>query len=97
MPWRTPCTVHDRSSAQCFLSARRGGRPAAAADPTVYRYDYLRRLTDAWTPRSGDCKAAKSVAELDGPAPYWLTWTFDGVGNRKTQVEHRSPTDTKRD
>jgi RHS repeat-associated protein len=59
-----------------------------AADNQCFGYDYARRLTDAWTPSSGDCAAAKSASALGGPAPYWHSWTFDTAGNRATQTVH---------
>ncbi|WP_212820285.1 RHS repeat domain-containing protein [Polymorphospora rubra] len=57
-------------------------------DAQCFSYDHLRRLTEAWTPLSGDCRSEKSVANLGGPAPYWHTWAFDRAGNRTQQVEH---------
>jgi RHS repeat-associated protein len=60
---------------------------ATSGDNQCFQYDYLRRLTEAWTPLSGDCTAAPSVAGLGGPARYWQSWTFDAVGNRRTQTD----------
>lgn len=57
-------------------------------DTQCFGYDYLRRMTDAWTPASGDCAAAPSGASLGGPAPYWQSYTFDVVGNRLTKTQH---------
>ncbi|MFJ1760391.1 RHS repeat-associated core domain-containing protein [Amycolatopsis sp. NPDC088138] len=65
----------------------------AAADVQCFDYDYLQRMTDAWTPSSSDCAAAKSSSALGGAAPYWDTYTFDKTGNRKTQVEHKATGD----
>ncbi|NRN70820.1 Type IV secretion protein Rhs, partial [Kibdelosporangium sp. 4NS15] len=59
---------------------------AFAAETQCFTYDYLRRMTSAWTPRSGDCAAQKSVAGLGGPGPYWHDFTYDRIGNRATQV-----------
>jgi RHS repeat-associated protein len=58
------------------------------ADTQCYSYDYLRRLTGAWTPSSGDCNTAPTLAGLGGPAPYWHGWTFDVTGNRLSEVRH---------
>ncbi|MER5703810.1 RHS repeat-associated core domain-containing protein [Micromonospora sp. NPDC002296] len=63
-------------------------------DTQCYTYDYLGRLTEAWTPSAGDCAAAPSATALGGPAPYWNSWTFDLVGNRKTQVAHAASGNT---
>lgn len=62
--------------------------PEPADDTQCYNYDHLRRLTEAWTPTSGDCAANPSATELGGPAPYWHTWTFDKIGNRRSGVAH---------
>jgi RHS repeat-associated protein len=59
-----------------------------ADDTQCFGYDHLRRLTQAWTPDSNDCTSAPSVPGLGGPAPYWLSWTFDPVGNRTSQTNH---------
>lgn len=64
--------------------------PDPADDTQCFTYDHLRRLTHAWTPASGDCTATRSAATLGGPAPYWNSWTFDTVGNRKTHNVHTS-------
>ncbi|MET7279309.1 RHS repeat-associated core domain-containing protein [Kribbella sp. NPDC005582] len=68
--------------------------PAAsneATDTQCFDYDYLSRLTQAWTPKpgadngAGDCAAAPSAASLGGPAAYWQQWEFDTAGNRKSE------------
>jgi RHS repeat-associated protein len=60
----------------------------AGTDNQCLSYDQLQRLTEAWTPSSGDCTTTPSADGLGGTAPYWQTWTFDTVGNRLTQVDH---------
>ncbi|MBB6568716.1 RHS repeat-associated core domain-containing protein [Kribbella sandramycini] len=62
-------------------------------DTQCFSYDYLRRMTGAWTPKAGedntpgDCAAAPTAASLGGPAPYWHKWTFDKVGNRESETK----------
>ncbi|GAA3936870.1 RHS repeat-associated core domain-containing protein [Actinoplanes auranticolor] len=63
----------------------------AGAENQCFSYDYLARLTEAWTPADPDCKAAPTTAALTGPAPYWTSWRFDTAGNRTEQIEHRTP------
>jgi len=63
----------------------------AAGDHQCFGIDHLRRLTEAWTPTSGDCGAAPAVGGLGGPARYWNSFTYDKVGNRTKQVEHVTP------
>ncbi|MFK4087575.1 RHS repeat domain-containing protein [Kribbella sp. NPDC020789] len=63
-----------------------------ATDTQCFDYDYLSRLTQAWTPKpgqdnsAGDCTTAPSAANLGGPAAYWQNWTFDKSGNRKSET-----------
>jgi len=59
-----------------------------SGDSQCFQYDYLDRLVSAWTPAGGDCTAAKSVASLGGPAPYWTDWTYNATGTRTSQVQH---------
>jgi RHS repeat-associated protein len=58
-----------------------------------FRYDYLQRLTEAWTP-DADCAADPDVAALDGPAQYWESFTYDVSGNRLTRTQHAAAGDT---
>ncbi|WP_170863295.1 polymorphic toxin-type HINT domain-containing protein [Micromonospora sediminimaris] len=66
-------------------------------DVQCFRYDYVRRLTSAWTPVAADCAPDPTTAGLGGPAPYWHSWTFDpvgrSVGNRAAETRHGA-TDT---
>lgn len=64
---------------------------SVSGDDQCLGYDYLDRLTSAWTPADGNCAEARSVAALGGPAPYWTDWTFDPSGNRATQTAHDTP------
>ncbi len=55
-------------------------------DVQCFGYDESRRLTQAWTPSSENCAVQPtSASQLGGPAPYWHQWTFDQIGNRKTE------------
>lgn len=65
------------------------------ADVQCFRYDHLRRLTEAWTPGS-DCAPAPTVAGLAGPAPYWHSFGYDNVGNRTSETNHAASGDTTR-
>ncbi|WP_051366085.1 putative adhesin [Hamadaea tsunoensis] len=64
----------------------------AAADTQCFRSDHLRRLTDAWTPSTGDCTAAPAANGLGGPAKYWQSYGYDLAGDRTTLVEHATAT-----
>ncbi|GGM15161.1 RHS repeat-associated core domain-containing protein [Promicromonospora citrea] len=65
-----------------------GGLPS---DQQCFTYDWARRLTNAWTPQSGDCATAnRTVAGLGGGDPYWKSYSYDVLGNRETSVLHRT-------
>ncbi|MEU0254731.1 polymorphic toxin-type HINT domain-containing protein [Streptomyces sp. NPDC006184] len=64
-------------------------------DTQCFTYDYLRRLTEAWTQNTTACAAAGS--SLGGPAPYWHSYTYDLVGNRRTQTVHDLTGDATKD
>ncbi|MCW3819641.1 RHS repeat protein [Micromonospora sp. DR5-3] len=68
------------------------GQPA---DTQCFRYDHLRRMTEAWTPGT-DCGTNPSASALAGPAPYWQSFTFDVIGNRRTDTQHAAAGDTVR-
>lgn len=67
-----------------------------ATDTQCFTYDYLRRLTQAWTPASHNCGTTAATAAMGGVAPYWLSWTFDKTGNRLTETNHTTGGDTTR-
>ncbi|WP_433439626.1 RHS repeat-associated core domain-containing protein [Nonomuraea sp. CA-141351] len=66
------------------------------ADTQCFRYDYLQRLAEAWTPGTG-CSTAPAVSALAGPAPYWQSFTYDKAGNRDTETQHTATGNTVRD
>ncbi|MFE0688237.1 polymorphic toxin-type HINT domain-containing protein [Streptomyces xiamenensis] len=64
-------------------------RTATGAEVQCFQYDYLRRLTEAWTQGTNtDCVAAPTANLLAGPAPYWHSYTYDKTGNRLTETRH---------
>lgn len=64
-------------------------------DQQCFKYDHLRRLTEAWTP-SGTCAQTASTTALSGPAPYWHSYAYDESGNRRTEERHAAMGDTTR-
>lgn len=59
-----------------------------AADTQCFDYDGHRRLTDAWTPASGDCTDARDTDALGGRAPYWTSYTYNDAGQRTSETDH---------
>jgi len=67
---------------------------AAGTDNQCFGYDYLQRLTTAWTPLSADsCATAPATGTIGGAAPYWSDYTYDLTGNRTSQTSHSLSTD----
>ncbi|MGW4798359.1 type IV secretion protein Rhs, partial [Nonomuraea sp. NPDC004297] len=58
------------------------------SDTQCFTYDYLRRLTEAWSQQAQTCADAPSTAVLGGVAPYWQSFEHDLTGNRTKEVEH---------
>ncbi|MEU6935658.1 polymorphic toxin-type HINT domain-containing protein [Streptomyces rubiginosohelvolus] len=66
-------------------------------DNQCFTYDYLTRLTEAWTQPVTTCAAAPAADKLGGPEPYWQSFTYDKAGNRKTETQHDSTGNTAKD
>ncbi|MDQ0908716.1 RHS repeat-associated protein [Streptomyces canus] len=62
------------------------------ADVQCFTYDYLRRMTDAWTQAATDCAASGGAATIGGPAPYWHSYAYDAAGNRTGETRHATGT-----
>ncbi|MCO8277489.1 hypothetical protein M1L60_43610 [Actinoplanes sp. TRM 88003] len=93
-------TVADRSfeyDADGTIESITDKPQAGPADTQCFRYDALRRLTSAWTPKAEvGCEPDPVAGNLGGPAPYWLGWTIDPIGNRTEQVDHTASADVTR-
>ncbi|MGW0771934.1 RHS repeat-associated core domain-containing protein [Streptomyces sp. NPDC002676] len=75
-----------------FDVATQGG--TAKADYQCFAYDGNRRMTEAWTPKTADCATSgRTVANLDGAAPYWTSYTYTDAGQRKTETQHTTSGD----
>ncbi|MFF4396524.1 polymorphic toxin-type HINT domain-containing protein [Streptomyces sp. NPDC001480] len=66
-------------------------------DAQCFTYDYLRRLTEAWAQNTTACATTPSSGIAGGPAPYWQSYTYDLVGNRRTETLHNPAGDTSKD
>ncbi|MGW2558356.1 polymorphic toxin-type HINT domain-containing protein [Streptomyces sp. NPDC001514] len=66
----------------------------SGTDTQCFTYDHLRRLTTAWTQPTSTCATAPGGQTVGGPAPYWHSYTYDKVGNRRTETLHDLTGDT---
>ncbi|MEY9993608.1 RHS repeat-associated protein [Streptomyces sp. V4I8] len=69
----------------------------SGTDTQCFGYDHLRRLTEAWTQPTTACAATPSASVLGGPASYWQSYTYDKIGNRRTEVRHDVTGDAAKD
>lgn len=59
-------------------------------DTQCVNLDALRRITEAWTNKGESCEASPSASAIGGEDQYWTTYTYDAVGNRKTETKHKT-------
>ncbi|CNE39549.1 Cell wall-associated polypeptide CWBP200 [Mycobacterium tuberculosis] len=58
-------------------------------DNQCFTYDHLQRLTEAWSQGSASACASEPTDQvIDGPAPYWHSFTYDKAGNRTGETRH---------
>ncbi|WP_018543808.1 polymorphic toxin-type HINT domain-containing protein [Streptomyces sp. LaPpAH-108] len=69
----------------------------AGTDNQCFTYDYLRRLTAAWAEGDTTCSSTPSAGVTGGVAAYWHSYTYDKVGNRKTETLHDLTGETAKD
>jgi RHS repeat-associated protein len=62
------------------------------ADVQCFTYDYLRRLTEAWTQTATGCAPSAGEATVGGAAPYRHSYAYDTAGNRTGEVRHATGT-----
>ncbi|MEV6393730.1 polymorphic toxin-type HINT domain-containing protein [Streptomyces sp. NPDC051907] len=59
-------------------------------DTQCFSLDGLRRITEAWTDTGQQCASTPSDSVIGGEDPYWTSYTYDAVGNRKTETQHKT-------
>jgi RHS repeat-associated protein len=66
------------------------GASGAPVQDQCFGYDSLSRLSQAWT-SSNACAtnpATAGNATVQGPEPYWQSWTFDSLGDILSRTDH---------
>ncbi|WP_267890144.1 polymorphic toxin-type HINT domain-containing protein, partial [Streptomyces sp. NRRL F-4489] len=69
----------------------------SGTDTQCFTYDYLRRVTEAWTQSEKTCATAPAGNLVSGPAPYWQSYGYDLAGNRTTLTRHDPAGDAAKD
>ncbi|MGW7031476.1 polymorphic toxin-type HINT domain-containing protein [Streptomyces xanthophaeus] len=70
------------------IAAAYGQDTTRTTDTQCVNLDALRRITQAWTNKGETCAPTPSATAVGGEDPYWTTYTYDPVGNRKTETKH---------
>ncbi|MER6255417.1 RHS repeat-associated core domain-containing protein [Streptomyces sp. NPDC001584] len=72
------------------IASAYGQDTGRTTDTQCVNLDALRRITQAWTDKGETCAASPSTSVIGGEDPYWTTYTYDAVGNRKTETKHKT-------
>ncbi|WP_189765810.1 polymorphic toxin type 43 domain-containing protein [Streptomyces xanthochromogenes] len=73
------------------IAAAYGQDTTRTTDTQCFTTDALRRITEAWTNTGEQCAITPSSGVVGGQDPYWTSYTYDAVGNRKTETQHTTP------
>ncbi|MFI5705442.1 RHS repeat-associated core domain-containing protein [Streptomyces xanthochromogenes] len=57
-------------------------------DRQCFQYDYLARLSQAFTPVDVTCPTTPDGSKLGGAAPYWSSYTYNTDGTRSAETQH---------
>ncbi|WP_411101037.1 polymorphic toxin-type HINT domain-containing protein [Streptomyces sp. x-45] len=60
-------------------------------DTQCLTLDALTRVTEAWTNAGEQCATNPSTSVVGGADAYWTSYTYDAVGNRKSETQHKTP------
>ncbi|MER0445457.1 RHS repeat-associated core domain-containing protein [Streptomyces sp. Edi4] len=69
-------------------AAAYGQDTTRTTDTQCFTTDALRRVTEAWTNTGEQCATNPSAGVVGGQDPYWTSYAYDAVGNRKTETQH---------
>ncbi|MFF4103981.1 RHS repeat domain-containing protein [Streptomyces sp. NPDC001903] len=82
--------TYDLSGNVTSLATAYGQDAGRTTDTQCFGVDALRRIREAWTNTGEQCAAAPSAPVVGGPDAYWTSYTYDAVGNRKTETQHKT-------
>ncbi|MDF3294342.1 RHS repeat domain-containing protein [Streptomyces silvisoli] len=84
--------TYDPAGDVTSISTTTGQDTTAVTDTQCFTLDALQRVSEAWT-ATDQCKTTPSDASsttVGGPDAYWTSYSYDAVGNRKTEVQHQA-------
>ncbi|MGW7002516.1 RHS repeat-associated core domain-containing protein [Streptomyces sp. NPDC054933] len=85
--------TYDPAGDVTSISTTTGQDNTAVTDTQCFTLDPLQRVNEAWT-ATDQCQttpSSTSSSTVGGPDAYWTSYTYDPVGNRKTEVQHQTP------
>ncbi|MFF5922581.1 polymorphic toxin-type HINT domain-containing protein, partial [Streptomyces flavochromogenes] len=82
--------TYDPAGNMTRIATGYGQDAARTTDTQCVQLDALRRITEAWTNTGTTCASAPSDSVVGGPDAYWTSFTYDAVGNRDTEVQHKT-------
>ncbi|MEW2431374.1 polymorphic toxin-type HINT domain-containing protein [Micromonospora sp. NPDC047644] len=63
---------------------------SADSDVQCMKYDYLRRLTQAWTQALPTCADGVTAGDVGGVSPYWKSYEYHKSGSRSAVTDKRT-------
>ncbi|MEU9064778.1 RHS repeat-associated core domain-containing protein [Streptomyces sp. NPDC048430] len=81
---------YDLASNVTSISTSYGQDATRTTDTQCYDIDALRRITEAWTDKNSECSSEPADLVVGGQDAYWTSYTYDAVGNRKTETQHKT-------
>ncbi|MFC5799036.1 RHS repeat protein [Streptomyces formicae] len=83
--------TYDPSGNITQIAAAYGQDTTRTTDTQCFQLDALRRITEAWTNTGETCATTPSTTVVGGSDAYWTSYTYDAVGNRGTETQHKTP------
>ncbi|MEU3499268.1 RHS repeat-associated core domain-containing protein [Streptomyces hundungensis] len=80
---------YDQAGNVTSISTSYGQDATRTTDNQCFAMDGLLRITNAWTAKA-DCSTAPSDATVGGPDAYWSSYSYDALGNRQTETQHKT-------
>ncbi|WFE39254.1 RHS repeat-associated core domain-containing protein [Micromonospora sp. WMMD998] len=94
--WDEKLTEQYRYDAAGNVTSIAETNASAVVANQCFGYDYLQRLTEAWTTSAATCQSTPSQAIIGGADSYWSSYTYDKTGNRTTDTRHATGGDITR-
>ncbi|MEV5970358.1 RHS repeat-associated core domain-containing protein [Streptomyces sp. NPDC051921] len=79
---------YDPSGNVVSVATAYGQDAARTTDTQCVDLDPLGRITEAWTNTGQQCAVTPSTSVVGGQDAYWTSYTYDVMGNRKTETRH---------